>query len=73
MASQEYGNVYNRALNAYNTNLGTAKDRYAPQLASWQNDQAARQSAANQGYNRAWDVYAYSHPSATTVFNAGLS
>jgi len=73
MASQEYGNVYNRALNAYNTNLGTAKERYAPGLASWQNDQAARQNASNRGFDRAWDVYTYSHPSATTIFNAGLS
>jgi hypothetical protein len=73
MASQEYGNVYNRALNAYNTNLGTAKERYAPGLASWQNDQAARQNASNRAFDRAWDVYAYSTPSATTIFNAGLS
>ena len=50
-----------------------AKERYAPQLASWQSDQAARQSASNQAFNRAWDVYTYSHPSATTIFNAGLT
>ena len=73
MASQEYGNVFNRAMNAYAANLGTAKERYAPQLASWQSDQAARQSASNQAFNRAWDVYTYSHPSATTIFNAGLT
>jgi hypothetical protein len=73
MGSQEYGNVFNRALNAYSTNLGTAKDRYAPQLASWQNDQAARQNASNRAFERAWDAYYGAVPSATTIFNAGLS
>jgi len=88
LASQEYGNVVGRALQAYQTNranaadiYGTnyanryqlAKDVYTPKLLSWQTEQAARQSAANQGFNRAWDVYSQSVPSATTLFNAGLT
>ena len=36
MAAQQYGNVYNRAANTYGTNLGTAKDIFAPQFGSWQ-------------------------------------
>ena len=34
-ASQEYGNVYNRALQSYNANLGTAEARFAPQMAQY--------------------------------------
>lgn len=35
-ASNEYGNVFNRALNAYDRQYQGAKDKYAPRLAQWQ-------------------------------------
>jgi hypothetical protein len=34
-ASNEYGNVFNRALSAYDRLYQGAKDKYAPQLAQW--------------------------------------
>jgi len=34
--AQQYGNVYNRALQTYGTNLGTAKDIFAPRYGSWE-------------------------------------
>lgn len=36
LGTQEYGNVYNRALSAFDRRYQGEKDRYAPQLARWQ-------------------------------------
>ncbi|MEK9722049.1 MAG: hypothetical protein VW405_01015 [Rhodospirillaceae bacterium] len=86
MASAEYGNTFNRAMqsygvnrtnakDAYDTNYGNAyqraMDAYSPQLMSWQTEMAAKQGAANRAFDRAWDAYSYATPSATTIFNAG--
>lgn len=73
MASQEYGNVFNRALSAYTNNYNAARDAYAPQLATWERGQSAGQTAATQAFNRAWDAYSHAVPSATTLLNAGLT
>lgn len=35
-AAQQYGDVYNRALQTFGTNYGIAKDVFAPQYGSWQ-------------------------------------
>ena len=35
-AAQQYGNVYDRAVNDYNLRYGAAKDKFAPQYGSWQ-------------------------------------
>lgn len=45
-ASQEYGNVFDRALRGFGTDYQGAKDQYAPQLAK-----------AMAGFQRPWDVY----------------
>lgn len=73
MASQEYSNVFNRALQGYNTNFNTAQASYNPRLLSWQNDQQARQGASNAAFNRAWDAYSWAVPNATSILNAGLT
>lgn len=36
MATQQYGNVYNRAANTYGLNYQAAKDEFAPQYGGWQ-------------------------------------
>jgi hypothetical protein len=35
-ATQQYGNVYDRAVNDYSLKYGAAKDKFAPQYGSWQ-------------------------------------
>lgn len=49
-AATQYGNVYNRAANTYNTNLGLAKDIFAPQYGSWQTQYAGDLSKWTTGY-----------------------
>jgi Ni/Co efflux regulator RcnB len=57
-ASQEYGNIYNRALQNYNTEYQGAKDTYAPKFSDWQMGQNAELSRGNQAFARQWDLYA---------------
>jgi len=57
-AAQEYGNIYNRALQDYNTKYQLAKDQFAPQFADWQSKREAEQQRANQEFARQWDLYA---------------
>ena len=64
MASTEYGNAYARQYQA-------AKDAFAPQLLSWQTEMGARQNAASQAFQRAWDAYTYGQPSASTIYTTG--
>jgi hypothetical protein len=64
LASTQYGNVYNRAAQTYNTNLG-------PQLAQWN----AQIGQNNLGYSNAWtqflqDYNQYLNRFNTTVNNA---
>jgi hypothetical protein len=63
------------AFNAYTTNLNNmytqARDRYAPELLSWNRQQEAAESAARAKYDRQWDAYRYSQPSGSNVFNVG--
>ena len=59
-ASNEYGNVFNRALSAYDRKYQGAKDRYAPQLAQWNMlSQAELQAALAQFGNQHQNNY---HP-----------
>lgn len=77
-----YQGNYNTAADVYKTNYGVsrdvfdrgyqgAKDMYQPQLLTWQNQQQAQQRAAEQEYNRQYDLFKYQNPSADTIFNAG--
>ena len=52
----------------YRNRYQVAQDRYRPQLATWQAEQAARGGASAGRFNRQWDAYRYAQPSATTVY-----
>ena len=54
---QNYGNVYNRAKQTYDTRLGLAKDKFAPQFAQYQNAAQAEQARALAAFNRDYEVY----------------
>ena len=59
-ASQEYGNVYNRALQNYNANLGTAEQRFAPQMAQY----GLQGQAAMAAYQNAIQLYEFQQQAA---------
>lgn len=44
-ATQEYANVFNRALQGYGANYQRAKDMFAPRMAEWQQRARAHQAA----------------------------
>ncbi|ANS03860.1 hypothetical protein [uncultured Mediterranean phage uvDeep-CGR2-AD3-C76] len=48
-----------------------ARDRYAPQLASWTAEQRAKERAALEKYGRQWQAYTYGQPSASTIYQTG--
>ena len=59
LASQEYANTYNRALEAYDRLYQGAKDTYAPNFAEWQTKTAANQRAKDLAWQRYWDNYIF--------------
>lgn len=62
-ASQEYGNVYNRALSSFDRLYQGRHDEYAPRLAEWTTNANAKLQAAIAEKNLGWNMYAFSHPS----------
>lgn len=58
-ASQEYSNVFNRALQGYQANYQAARDQYAPNFAQWQNTAANSETNAQLAFQRAWDQYTF--------------
>jgi hypothetical protein len=60
-ASQEYGNVYNRALQGFDRKYQGVRDTYAPKLAQWQMLSQAELQAALAQYARQWDMYTFEH------------
>jgi hypothetical protein len=54
-ASQEAGNIFNRAIQSYTQNYNAARDEFAPRMAEYQ----ARVGGANLGFGRAWDAYTF--------------
>jgi len=67
LAAQEYNNVYNRALQAFDRLYTGRKDEFAPLLAEWSVRAAAEQRAKDLAFQRAWDMYAFSHPNANAI------
>jgi hypothetical protein len=59
-ASQEYGNVFNRALSSFDRQYQGAKDKYAPLLAK-----------AMAEFQRQWELYAFTHKSANVFAPPG--
>jgi hypothetical protein len=69
-ASQEYGNVYNRAADTYRTNYGVsrdvfdrnymgAKDAFAPVLQDWNMRTGMNKEAADDYFNRTYDAFKF--------------
>ena len=58
-ASSEYQNVFDRALQAYNTKYQAAKDQYAPYLLQWQTLAQIGEQNALANFNRLWDQYTF--------------
>lgn len=54
---QNYGNVYNRAKQTYDTRLGLAKDKFAPRFAQYQNAAEAEKARALAEFNRQYELY----------------
>lgn len=74
-ASQEYGNVYNRAADTYRTNYGVSRDvfdrnyqgsrdAFAPALLDWQTKNGMNKEAADDYFNRSYDAFKYSNDDA---------
>ena len=59
MASAEYGNVWNRALQSHQEAYRGATDEYMPNLLEWQTLTAAEQRAGDSEWQRAWDAYVF--------------
>ena len=59
LASQEYANAYDRALQAYDRQYRGAYDEYAPRLAEWQFRSGADRDAAMAAFQLAWDRYRF--------------
>lgn len=58
-ASQEYANVFNRALQNYANQYQLAKDKYAPLYGQYQNVFGAQNAADLAAFQRAWDQYTF--------------
>jgi len=81
-ASQEYGNVFNRSLQGYNTRFGTAKDIYdryytgkkdefAPKYGEWQTLTAAEQHAKDLAWQAAIQKWYHDNLSASEIYGSG--
>jgi hypothetical protein len=78
-AEQNYGNVYNRALSAFDRLYQGELDMYKPLLTEWQTRTAGNMRAADQAWAREMDLYRaqierWMHltPNATAVMQAEL-
>lgn len=58
-ASQEYQNVFNRALDAYDRKYKASVDEFAPQMARYNNSFQAEQARALQEQQMYWNQYAF--------------
>jgi hypothetical protein len=57
LASTEYGNMFNRAAQAYGTNYQGLRDMYAPNLAYWQAVTQQGMGNANTRQQQSFDAY----------------
>ena len=63
-AAQEYGNVFNRALNVYDREYQGAKDQFAPKYGEWQFLSGAEKARSLAAFQREWDMYSFGNMSA---------
>ena len=59
--AQEYNNVFNRALSAYDRRYQGQKDQFAPQLLEYQLRAQAEAQAALAQYQRQFDLYSFAN------------
>lgn len=59
--SQEYGNVFNRALQTYGTKYTGAHDAFAPKMAEYNLKGNAEMNASLAAFKRQWDQYAFNN------------
>jgi len=76
-ASQEYGNIYNRALQDYDRKFRAAYEEYAPRFQEWQTRTGAEVGAGNLAFQAALDRYFFGindeFRRQQMLFNAGLA
>ena len=60
-AAQEYGQVFNRALSAYDRQYQGARDAFAPTMARYNAQLSAEQQRAMALYQRQWEAYTFQH------------
>lgn len=60
-ASQEYGNVYNRALQSFDRDYRGAYDAFQPRMAEWSMLSGAELQRAMAAFAREWQVYNANH------------
>jgi hypothetical protein len=56
-ASQEYSNVFNRAMQSYSLGNERLKDMFAPQMQEWQMQSQAEIQRALAAFQREWQLY----------------
>lgn len=59
MASQEYANIFDRAMQDYGTKYKSAYDEFAPRLQDYQNRFGAAQDQGNRAFDRDWQRYQF--------------
>lgn len=61
-ASQEYRNVFDRAIQSFDREYRGAHDAFAPRLAEWTMLSQAEREAAMAAFQREWQVYLRNNP-----------
>jgi hypothetical protein len=71
-ASQEYSNIFGRALSSFDREYQGAKDEYAPKYGTWEHQDDWGQRSALAALANQWADYFRNTVSADTAFQAGL-
>ena len=58
-ASQEYGNIFDRAARSYDYQYRAARDEWSPTFLEWQTRASSSQRAKELEFQRAWDEYVF--------------
>ena len=67
-ASQEYGNIFDRAGRAYDYQYRAARDEWSPTFLEWQTRASASQRAKELAFQRAWDEYVFGQQQKLNYF-----
>ena len=69
-ASQEYGNIFDRAARNYDYQYRAARDEWSPTFLEWQTKASASQRAKELAFQRAWDEYVFSQQMKFNYFDS---